>query len=226
MAVIGNTFLNLLDVHRGTEAGAVLEVLSQTAAITQDAFIGEANRGTYHEHSIRTGLPSVAWGAIYQGIKQSKGHTQIVKDTTGFVEGLASIDERLLEIEPEKSAQVRLSEASGYLEAMTQEWETGVFYHDTATAPEKFKGLSARYNSLANANVVSAGGSGSDNTSVWFVTWGEPFTSLIHPKGTPGGIVREDKGSQRILDSNGDPYYVKEELFRLHTGVAVGDWRY
>ncbi|WP_374387082.1 major capsid protein [Brevundimonas sp.] len=226
MAVLGNTFLNLLDVHRGTEPGAVLEILSQTAAIAQDAFIGEANRGTYHEHSIRTGLPSVAWGALYQGIPQSKGHTQVVKDTTGFVEALSSIDERLLQIEPEKAGQVRLAEASGFLEAMSQEWESGVFYHDTATAPEKFKGLSARYNSTANPNVVSAGGSGSDNTSVWFVTWGESFTSLIHPKGTPGGIVREDKGSQRITDASGNPYYVKEELFRLHTGVSVGDWRY
>lgn len=226
MAVIGNTFLNLLDVHRASPEGAVLEVLSQTSPIAQDAFIGECNRGTYHEHSIRTGLPTVTWGALYQGTPQSKGHTQVVKDATGFVEGLSSIDERLLEIEPEKSAQVRLNEASGYLEAMSQEWNSGFFYNDTATSPEKFKGMAARYNALSNPNVVSAGGSGSDNTSIWMVTWGEAFTSLIHPKGTPGGVTREDKGSQRILDANGNPYYVREELFRLHTGVAVGDWRY
>ena len=56
MAVIGNTFLNLLDTHRQTPQGAVLELLSQTSPLTADAFIGEANRGTYHEHEIRTGL--------------------------------------------------------------------------------------------------------------------------------------------------------------------------
>ncbi len=226
MATIGNTFLNLLDANRATPEGAVLEVLSQTSPIAQDAFIGEANRGTYHEHSIRTGLPTVTWGALYQGTPQSKGHTQIVKDTTGFVEGLSSIDERLLAIEPEKTAQLRLNEASGYLEAMSQEWNSGFFYHDTATAPEKFKGMAARYNTLTNPNVINGGGAGSDNTSVWFVTWGEPFTSLIHPKGVPGGVTREDMGRQRILDANGNPYYVQEEKFTLHTGVAVGDWRY
>jgi len=226
MAVIGNTFLNLLDTHRATPEGAVLEVMAQTSPIMQDAFIGECNRGTYHEHSIRTGLPSVSWGALYQGTPQSKGHTQIVKDTTGFVEGMSSIDTRLLALEPEKTAQLRLNEASGYLEAMSQEWNTGVFYHDTASSPEKIKGLSARYNALANPNVVNALGAGSDNTSIWFVTWGEPFTSLIHPKGMIGGVQREDMGRQRILDGDGNPYYVEEEKFTLHTGVAVGDWRY
>ena len=225
MAVIGNTFLNLQDTLRSTPEGAVLEVLSQTSPIMADGFVGEANRGTYHEHSIRTGLPTPTWGALYQGIPQSKGHTQVVKDTTGFVEGLSSIDERLLEIEPEKTAQLRLNEASGWLEAMSQEWTSGFFYHDTATTPEKFKGMAARYNSLTNRNVINGAGAGSDNTSVWFVTWGEPFTSLIHPKGVPGGIERKDMGRQRILDANNNPYYVQEELFRLHTGVAVGDWR-
>lgn len=226
MAVIGTTFLNLLDSHREAPEGAVLELLSQTSPIAQDAFIGEANRGTYHEHKIRTGLPTVTWGALYQGIPQSKGNTQIVKDTTGFVETLSSIDERLLEIEPENTARLRLTEMSGQMEAMSQEWTTGVFYHDTASSPEKIKGLSARYNALSNPNVVSAGGSGSDNTSIWFVTWGEEFTSLIHPKGVPGGIVRQDKGRQRVLDADNNPYYVQEELVRLHTGVSVGDWRY
>lgn len=226
MAVIGNTFLNLLDTHRASPEGAVLELLSQTSPVTADAFIGEANRGTYHEHTIRTGLPSVTWGALYQGIPQSKGHTQVVKDTTGFVETLSSIDERLLQIEPEKTAQLRLNEMSGQMEAMSQEWTSGIFYHDTASTPEKIKGLAARYNALSNPNVINAGGVGSDNSSIWMVTWGQQFTSLIHPKGVPGGIVREDKGKQRVLDGDGNPYYVQEELVRLHTGVSVGDWRY
>ena len=226
MPVIGTTFLNLMDTHRASPEGAVLELLSQTSPIMADAFIGEANRGTYHEHNIRTGLPSVTWGELYKGTPQSKGHTQIVKDTTGFVEALSSIDERLLKIEPEKTARLRENELSGFMEAMSQEWTTGVFYHDTSTAPEKIKGLSSRYNTLTNSNVVNAGGVGSDNTSVWLVTWGQQFTSLIHPKGVPGGVVREDMGRQRVLDGSNDPYYVQEEKITLHTGVSVGDWRF
>lgn len=226
MATIGNSFLNLVDIHRATPEGAVLEVLSQTNPVLDDAWMIACNNGNKHRHTIRTGLPTVSWGELYKGIPQSKGHTQSVEDTTGFVEQMSAVDERALEIEPDKVAQLRLNEASGVLEAMSQEAATGIFYHDTASAPEKFKGLFARYNSLTNPNVVSAGGSGSDNTSIAFVTWGDRFTSLIHPAGAPAGLTRKDNGRQRVDDASGNPYYVLEEQFRWHLGMSVGDWRY
>jgi hypothetical protein len=171
----------------------------------------------------------VTWGRLYQGIPQSKSGRADGQDTTGFVEGLSTVDTRCSTSRP-NAAAVRLSEGESFLEAMTQEAETGVFYHDVATTPEKFKGLAARYNALggggAGNQIVDAGGTGSDNTSVWFVTWGEKATHLIHPKGTKAGIDRQDKGEQRVTDTNGNAYYVKEELFRWHLGVAVRDWRY
>lgn len=226
MATIGNSFLNLIDAKRTTPEGAVLEVLAQTNPVLDDAWVIPCNNGNKHRHSIRTGLPTVSWGALYQGVPQSKGHTQAVEDTTGWVEQMSAVDERMLEVEADKVNQLRLNEASGVLEAMSQEAATGIFYHDTATTPEKFKGLGARYNSLANKNVISAGGSGSDNTSIWFVTWGDRFTSLIHPADAPGGIQRKDNGRQRVTDAAGNPYYVLEETFRWHLGLSVGDWRY
>jgi hypothetical protein len=232
MATIGNSYLNLIDMFRagGDAATAeVVEVLSRLSPVARNAFTVEANSGTVHKHSIRTGLPSVTWGRLYQGIPQSKSGRTMVQDTTGFVEGLSSVDTRLLDISPNQAA-VRLSEGESFVEAMTQEADTGVFYHDTATTPEKFKGLAARYNAIggggAGNQIVDAGGTGSDNTSVWFITWSEKATHLIHPKGTKAGIDRQDKGEQRVTDTNGNPYYVKEELFRWHLGAAVRDWRY
>jgi hypothetical protein len=62
--------------------------------------------------------------------------------------------------------------------------------------------------------------------SIWFITWGTMQTSLIYPEGTSAGINREDMGMQRVLDVNGNPFYAKEEMFRQHVGVRVGDWRF
>jgi hypothetical protein len=232
MATIGNTYLNLIDMFRtaGDEATAtVIEMLNENCAATKDAVVVECNSGTVHKHAIRTGLPSVTWGRLYQGIPQSKSTKAVVQDATGFVEALSSVDERLLEISPNAAAE-RLSEANAFIEEMTHEAETGIFYHNAATSPEKFTGLAARYNALsggeASRNVISAAGAGSDNTSIWFVTWSENHTVLLHPKGTNAGLQRTDMGRQRVTDPDGNPYYVQEELFRWHLGCAVKDWRY
>jgi len=232
MATLGNTFLNLIDLARtnGPEGiGDTLEMLRQLNPVLDDAIAEECNMGTVHRHAIRTGLPSVAWGRLYQGIQQSKSQTQQVDDTTGFVEALSTVDKRLLDLS-KNPAMLRQSEASAFLEAMNQEVSTGIFYHNTASTPEKIKGLSARYNvyggNHAGGQVINAAGAGADNTSVWFVTWGDQQTKLIYPEGTMAGLKREDKGEQRVLDAAGNPYYVKEELFTWHLGVAVKDWRY
>lgn len=232
MATIGASYLNLIDMFRagGDNASAeVVEVLNRLSPVARNAFTVEANNGTTHRHTIRTGLPQVSWGRLYQGIPQGKSGRTNVTDTTGFVEGLSTVDTRLLDISPNPAA-LRLSEAEAFLESMRQEAETGIFYHDVATSPEKFKGLAARYNQTggggAGNQIVKAGGAGSDNTSIWFVTWGENATHLIHPKGTKAGIDRQDKGEQRVTDGAGNAYYVKEELFRWHLGLAVRDWRF
>lgn len=232
MATIGNSFLGLADIYKRTDSQRnitpVIEALNIINPIMEDAVMIEANKGTTHLSTIRTGLPSVAWGKIYQGIPQSKSGTQQVEDTTGFVEGLSTVDERLLELSKNPAA-VRMSEAEPYLEAMSQDVATNFFYSDTATTPERFKGLAARYSVIggsgAGNQIVNAGGSQSDNTSVWFVTWGTAQTSLIYPEGTTAGISRQDMGRQRITDATG-AYYAKEEMFRQHVGVRVGDWRF
>lgn len=234
MATLGNTYLNLIDIAKASPDGktiaAVAELLAANNPILDDAIAVEANQGTKHTHTIRTGLPTVAWGRLYQGIPQSKSSRQTVEDTTGFVEGMSSVDERLVKIYGSRASALRLSEAMAFIEAMNQEMAAGLFYHDIVATPEKFKGLAARYNTIggsgAGNQIVDAGGVGSDNTSVWFVTWSEWATHLIHPQNTPMGLIREDKGPQRVQDASGNPYFVLEELFRWHMGLSVRDWRY
>ena len=234
MATLANKYVDLIDIAKQKENGqiaTVIELLHAHNAILQDAVAMECNSGKSHIHTIRTGLPTVSWGSLYKGIKQSKTRTQQVEDTTGFIEALSTIDCRILEkYEGKHRSAIRLNEAMAFIESMNQEMATGIFYHDTATTPEKFKGLSARYSALggggAGNQIVDGGGTGSDNTSVWFVTWGDRFTHLLYPEGTTAGVKREDMGKQRVTDDNGDPYYVEEEKFSWDMGCAVKDWRY
>jgi len=228
MAVLGTTYWNLIDVLKagGDGIGDVVEALTQLTPFMKDANVVTCNKGAKHVSSIRTGLPSVSWGALYQGIAQSKGAYTQVEDTTGFIEGLSSVDSRLLKLKPDQASKLRLMEANGFLETMAQTLESAVFYSNVLINGKQFHGLAPRYNTLANSNVINGGGSGSDNASIWFVTHGDGQTSMLTPENIPAGVIREDKGEQRVLDASNNPYYVKEEMFTQHAGIAVKDWRY
>jgi hypothetical protein len=228
MAIIGNTFLNLLDVAavRDTAEGGIIEVLNQLEPFYADANVIKANKGSSHMVSMRTGLPAVTWGALYQGIPQSKSGYTSVEDTTGFLEGLDAIDTRLVDLEPENSAKLRAMESLAFMESFSQTIGSAIWYSNVAVSPKQFHGLFARYNTLANPNVINGGGTGSDNTSIAFVTHGDAQTSVIVPKSIPAGLQTEDMGKQRVLDGNLNPYYVLERIFRQHIGLTVKDWRY
>lgn len=231
MSTIGATYLDLIDVYKRTDetrqVATIIELLAATNMILQDAIAIECNQGTTHLTTVRTGLPTIAWGRLYQGIPQSKSETAQVIDTTGFAEALSTVDKRLLDLS-KSPGNLRLSEAKAFLEAMNQEIATRMFYGNTASDPEQFMGFAPRFSDLGAPNggqIVDAGGTGSDNTSLWYVTWGDTESHLLYPEGSKAGITREDKGEQRILDASSNPYFALEELFRWHIGLSVRDWR-
>lgn len=236
MATIGSSYPTLIDAYKGSAEGTVVELLKQNNPILDDAIATECNMQATHRTMTRTGYPSVAWGRLYQGVPQSKATMQQVDDTTGFLEARSEIDTRLLKLAPDP-AKARLVDSAPFLEAMNQEMATGIFYHDTATTPEKFKGLAARlstYNTNAPdprkpnvANqVIHGGGAGSDNTSIYFVTWADHAATLLYPKGTKAGVSVMDKGEESVKDAGGNTFYAKVTAFEWHIGMSLKDYRY
>lgn len=234
MATLTQSFLTLADVYKRSNpdgsAADIMEILNDTSQdILTDFMYRECNSGTSHLHTVRAGLmPIDSWGALYEGIPQVKSGTQQVTDTTGFVQRLCSVDTRVLELAKNEAA-VRASESRAVLESMAQELVTALFYHDPAADVRKPKGLGPRYGALATSGygnqIVDAGGTGSDNTSIWFVTWGDDAVQALYPEGTQGGIKQQDKGEQPAYDDNGLKYFVKEELVTSHLGFSVRDYR-
>ncbi|MDB6151460.1 MAG: hypothetical protein JWQ44_2908 [Chthoniobacter sp.] len=234
MTVLTQSTLSMLELYKGLDAHGryidVIETMNNTSQNIMDDWVWmQCNGRTKHTRSIRTGLPTVAWTSLYEGIPQSKSQKQAVDDTTGMVEALSSVDTRLLKLYAGESTAIRSAEGRAFVEAMAQELVTALFYYDPATNAKYPKGLGARFNvkstSGAGNQIVDAGGVGSDNTSIWFVEWGYDGLSVIYPEGTVGGIQRENKGQQRVVDGNGNPYYVEEEYIGCNVGFSLGDWQ-
>jgi len=234
MALLNGKYPTLLDLALMPENGKGAEVINLLAAqnpVLEDAPAYECNRGTYHETTVLTGLPQVAWGALYEGIPSTKGTMQTVKDTTGFVNSAAEVDCRLVDIyeKAEKKASVRLQQAKNHLEAMAQEAATAIFYHDSRTNARLPMGLSPRFSSLSAENgsqIIDALGTGGDNTSIWMITWDEESCHLIYPHGHSAGVQRVECGKVPKYDAANNMFMVYREEFTWHFGVTVRNWQY
>jgi len=231
MATVGNTYLTLADLRRQQNKddtiADILEIMAQELPMLGDGPAIECNSGDEHLTTIRAGLPSPTWRKLYTGVQPSKGTTTQIKDSTGYLEDWSEVDAKLVD-KAKNPQKFRMNEATAHIHGIAQELGRTVIYGDTTTDPEKFLGIEARYNSLTAANgnqIVDAGGTGSDNTSIWFIGWGEMGTHFLYPEGSEAGLKREDKGLDTTKDANGGLYDVYREKFSQDVGLTVRDWR-
>ena len=229
MATIGNTYLSLIDLYKNQEGGEVaaliIEQLMQLNPILADMRVEECNQGAMHLTSIRSGIPEPTWRSLYQGVQPTKSTVKQVQDTTGMLEAWSEIDKKLVDLS-RNPGQFRQNEAAAFLQGMANEMAATVFY---GTGADEFTGLAPRFNSIGAENggqIVDAGGTGSDNTSIWMVVWGDQTCHGLYPQGSMAGLQREDKGEQTKTNSDGGLYDVVREKFTWDLGLTVRDWRY
>lgn len=232
MAVKGLTALTLADwgkrIDPNGKVDKIIELLSQTNPILLDMMIMESNSPTGHKTTVRTGLPDATWRLLNYGVPNSKSTTAQVTDTMGMLETYAEIDKSLADLNG-NTAEFRLSEDRAFLEAMNQKMAQTLFYGDTSVNPQQFMGLASRYSSKSagnGQNIIDAGGTGTDNTSIWLVVWGENTVHGIFPKGQKAGLHMEDKGQQTLKDANGGQYEGYRTHYKWDNGLVLRDWRY
>lgn len=214
----------------GQVTSTIVEMLTETNEILQDMGWQEGNLPTGHKTTIRTGLPEVAWRTLNYGVQPSKSHTAQVTDNTGMLEAYAEIDKELALLNG-NSAQWRVGEDAAFLESMNQEMAHTLFYGNEAATPAKFTGLAPRFSVLSDEknqsgyNVIDAGGTGSTNTSLWIVTWGQTIAHGIFPKGSKAGFSRQDLGEVTLFDENGGRFQGLRTHYQWKCGLTVRDWR-
>lgn len=232
MAVKGLTALTLADwgkrIDPNGKVDKIIELLSQTNPILLDMMIMESNSPTGHKTTVRTGLPDATWRLLNYGVPNSKSTTAQVTDTMGMLETYAEIDKSLADLNG-NAAEFRLSEDRAFLEAMNQKMAQTLFYGDTSVNPQQFMGLASRYSSKSagnGQNIIDAGGTGTDNTSIWLVVWGENTVHGIFPKGQKAGLQMQDLGEQTLRDSAGGQYQGYRTHYKWDNGLTLRDWRY
>lgn len=235
MATIGNTAVTLADwakrLDDNYKVATIVELLSLTNEILDDMLWVEGNLPTGHKTTVRTGLPSATWRLLNYGVPNGKSTTAQIVDTVGNLETYAVIDKDIADLNG-NTPEFRMSEVKAFLEGMSQQVASTIFYGNTNVNPERFTGLAPRYNTVTAAtaqtanNVIDAGGTGSTNTSIWIVVWGSDTCHGIFPKNKIAGLRHVDMGEWPVTDVAGNTYQAYRDHFKWECGLTVRDWRY
>jgi len=241
MAAKGAQFVSLLDVSKSKDKviGKVAEVLVQHNAALKDIPYTEMNEGTIHKEDIRSALPEVYYRKANQAIPAGKTTTEERSFTATHYESKSQMDIAVASRGGvDRIGYNRWNQAQGHLQSHALEHAALMLYGSPVESNMKTAGFFDIYSTLNPAEEVSkqiidAGGTGSDNTSILKVHWGSNSVFGVYPKGTKAGLSRIDHSPQNKLvqiygkDKFGNPgtFWGLEEQFMTDHGLVVKDYR-
>jgi hypothetical protein len=227
---IGGDWPTLLDVqtrldHNGATP-EIVEMLQQTNEVLLDAPWFEGNLPTGHQVTQRTGLPAVYYRRMNQGVPHSKSTTAQITFAASMLEAMSKIDVRLVEL---NGKGWMMTEEAAFAEAMNQQLAESIIYGSVGNNVDEFSGLATMYSDLttaaSKANILDAGGTGSDLTSIWLVTWGQHGSHMFYPKGTQGALQYEDLGQHIATDDAGLEFMAFRGHWKMRPGFCVANWQ-
>ncbi|WP_066807142.1 major capsid protein [Sphingomonas asaccharolytica] len=245
MAVVGGTVNTLVDIAKRMDPDGkiarIAELLNQENEVLDDIVWKEGNLPTGDRTTVRTGLPGVAFRALNEGVPRSKSTTSQFDEAAAMLEGFSEVDRQEAILSGDIAA-FRLSEQASFFEAMNQTFTSYLFYGNSSANPKAFNGFAPRFNAIAGntttANqIIDAGGTGTDNLSVWLVVWDENKVRGLYPKGSKAGLFHEDASDTTVAsdgfprgtvlyDPNGNPYMGYRDHYQWNCGLSIKDYRY
>ncbi len=235
MATKGNTYPTLKDYYsqldgKGNITSTIIDLFVKCNPMLEDAVTVECNDGTNHKTTVRNGLPEPEFRKFYQGVPCTKGDYTPVTDATAMLEDFSKVDKKLADLNGNTN-QFRLNEADAHIQGMNNKVQENIIYGNKGKNAAAFDGLATRYSKISTEKdtlgyqVVDAGGTGTSNTSIWFVGWGEKGVHLIYPKGSKAGLEHKNIGEEAAYDDNGNEYRVYKDHFSWDLGMCLRNYK-
>lgn len=235
MSTLSTARPTLIDHARAFNDGKILKIaniLQEYNDILDDIVWKEANQATGHVMGIASSKPTPYFRLLNQGIVPQKATSGQIVEGVAIMENRNQIDINLARLNG-ATAEFRMTQDKPMIEGFSDELADTLIYGDASTSPEEFNGLASRYFTLGStyttsSQVLDGGGTGSDNTSIWLVCWGEDKVYGIYPKGQRAGLQYEDLGIQEVTtdSSTGARMRAYESWMQWQVGLAVQDYRY
>lgn len=231
MATIPTTNLTYADwakrVDPNGKVDVIIELMAKTNPILEDAVVVEGNLQDGHKTTVRTKLPTGQFRMLNQGIQPERSDTKQIVDRCGMLEAYAEVDKALADLNGD-TAKFRMSEEQSFIAGLGITMADRVWYGNQALVPQEFTGFAPRFNSFTGeygSQIIDGGGTGSDNTSVWLICWGDNTCHFTFPKGQKAGLQHTDKGQVTKEGGANGMYEVYRSHYRWDLGLVIRDYR-
>jgi hypothetical protein len=212
---------NRLEPGDGAIAG-VAEVIAQENEILADIPWARGNLLTGDRHLVRTAKPKVARRKVNEGVEASSSKTEAHQDTCIELVSRGIVDMTELRLAPDP-AKFLLSENKPHIAALGEELAAAIFYDRDG---DGILGLAARYGKLSSPQVVDAGGTIGNLSSIYFVKWDPDEATCIYPKNSRAGLEILTKDNELVPDKNGKTFRAHVSDLSWFVGLKVRDHRY
>lgn len=196
----------------------IVEVLNTINDIFPDIYMTEANDKTSHLHTQRVNLGTPTIRRVGLGVAASKGNEKQLRDMVMLTEGWSEVDERLVRLSGDP-AEYRRGKDAAFVEGFLQTMAGYVI--DGSGRDEEMYGFSGRLSSIGTY-CITASGSGSDLTSMYFVEWSESGCFGLYPAGSTGGFEMDVKAIDTDKDSSNRLMDVYRTKFQWDMGIGLG----
>lgn len=219
---------NALNFGSGGKSDVLINMLSQANPMLEDCVWMQGNLETGHRFKITDGLPEVQYRSINEGIIATRGTQKDIVETCSLLESVSEIDKELIDIAEDKGI-ARLTESAAHIESLGNTFAKEMWYGSRVVDHRSIVGLAQSYANLngpAKRQIIDAGGTATNNASIWLIVWGQRGLHGIYPKNTRSGIEHISSDVIDIIDpENNGTYQGYRDRFKWRVGLCLKDYR-
>lgn len=199
--------MTLLDLAKLNGADPVVGLIEESIALAPELATVPARTigGTNYKTVLRTGLPTVSFRSLNQGIAASKSSFEERLVSCFIAGGRVEVDKAAADAHEDGPAALQAIEAAGVMEAALRKIGSQMFY-GIASDSKGFPGLQAMVDST---QTLTAGGS-TAKTSAYAVRFGERAVQFVFGRNTPFELSPWREETIRDSDGNPLPGYVAD----------------
>lgn len=205
----------------GTQA-RIVEVLNRGGGgLMQDAPWLPSNDTFTNKTVQRASLPTGSRRQLNQRVSSSVSRVTERNDVIENIEDFFSPDTLYIDSQP-NPMQALAMESDAFIEGLGQTALSDILYGDADADPDRMHGLAARLGTVDGRFVFDGGGTGSDVTSIYVVTWDPMMCHLMYPKNMAAnlGVQMEDLGKE-TSETTGGLMRVYRQHFMIRMGLVV-----